>query len=406
MNNNKLSILFLLQKVKVNQQGKCPIRCRVTFQQDRKEFSLGLFINPNHWNSKQQKAKPPNDENTFINTQLSLIKNEINQAFLFLQVNEETFDVEDIFLQYKGETPKKNKTVLHVFQEHNDKLEKLVGKDYTIGTFWKFKQAKQLLKDYLKYQYQKNDYQFKDMNLKFIQDYEFYLKSEKNLALATVNKTIQRFRRMVKIAISEGIIDKDPFILYRVKLIKKEVIYLTTEELESLEKHQFSQFRLQQVADMFIFCCYTGLAYNEMSNLEVKHIVKGFDGNYWIKMIREKTQKEISIPLLSKSANIIEKYQKTGNKVRILPGISNQKFNSYLKEIAEIIGIKKNLTHHIARKTFATTVLLYNDVPMEIVSELLGHSKITITQEHYAKVVNKKVSEQMIKLGEKLKGSF
>ncbi|WP_435523317.1 tyrosine-type recombinase/integrase [Chryseobacterium indoltheticum] len=108
---------------------------------------------------------------------------------------------------------------------------------------------------------------------------------------------------------------------------------------------------------------------------EAKHIVKGFDGNYWIKMIREKTQKEISIPLLSKSANIIEKYQKIGNINKILPKISNQKFNSYLKEIAEIIGIQKNLTHHIARKTFATTVLLYNDVPMEIVSELLGHSK-------------------------------
>ncbi|AKK73173.1 integrase [Chryseobacterium gallinarum] len=402
-NNNKLSILFLLQKVKVNQQGKCPIRCRITFQQDRKEFSLGLFINPNNWNSKQQKAKPPNEENSFINTQLGLIKNEINQAFLFLQVNEETFDVEDIFLQYKGETPKKNRTVLQVFNEHNEKLEKLVGKDFTIGTFWKFKQAKQLLKDYLKYQYQKNDYQFKDMNLKFIQDYEFYLKSEKNLALATVNKTIQRFRRMVKIAISEGIIDKDPFILYRVKLIKKEVVYLTTDELESLEKYQFSQSRLQQVADMFVFCCYTGLAFQEMANLETKHIIKGFDGNYWIKMMREKTKKEISIPLLSKSANIIEKYQKIGSIDKILPVLSNQKFNSYLKEIAEIVGIQKNLTHHIARKTFATTVLLYNDVPMEIVSELLGHSKITITQEHYAKVVNKKVSEQMIKLGKRLK---
>ncbi|WP_317165357.1 tyrosine-type recombinase/integrase [Chryseobacterium fistulae] len=111
----------------------------------------------------------------------------------------------------------------------------------------------------------------------------------------------------------------------------------------------------------------------------------------------------MSILLLSKSANIIEKYQEIRNEVKILPKISNQKFNSYLKEIAEIIGIQKNLTHHIARKTFTTNVLLYNDVPIEIVSELLGHSKITITQEHYAKVVNKKVSEQMIKLGKKLK---
>jgi len=273
MNTNILKILFLISATRINKQGLVPIICRLTFQSDRKAFSTGLSINPNYWNNKQQKAKPPNEENTFINSQLSLIKNEINQAFLFLQVNEKIFDVEDIFLQYKGEIPKKNKTVLQVFKEHNDKL---VGKDYTIGTLWKFRQAMQLMKDYLKYQYQKNDYQFTYMNLKFIQDYEFYLKFEKNLALATVNKTIQRFRRMVRIAISEGIIDKDPFILYRVKLIKKDVVYLTTEELESFEKRRFSQSRLQQVADMFIFCCYTGLAYNEISNLEAKHIVKGF----------------------------------------------------------------------------------------------------------------------------------
>ena len=402
MNIKDLKILFLLNKTNLNRQNNAPIRCRITFIGKRKVFSTGLFINPKHWDSKQQKAKPPNEENTFINTQLSLIKNEISQAFLFLQVNEDSFDVEDIYLQYKGETPKKHRTVLQVFKEHNEKLEKLVGKDYSIGTLWKFKQARELLKEYIKHQYKKNDYQFKDMDLKFVQEYEYYLKAEKSLALATVNKTIQRFRRMVRIAISEGIIDKDPFILYKVKFTKKEVVYLTTEELASLENHNFSQPRLQQVADMFIFCCYTGLAYNEMAHLQSQHIVKGFDRNDWIKMKREKTKKEISIPLLPKSANIIEKYQESNDTEYVLPVISNQKFNSYLKEIADIVGIKKNLTHHIARKTFATTILLYNDVPMEIVSELLGHSKITITQDHYAKVVQKKVSEHIFKLKGKL----
>lgn len=395
-----LKILFLISATRINKMGLVPVICRITYQGYRKNFATGLFINPKHWDSKHQKTKPPNEENTFINTQLSLIKNEINQAFLYLQVNEENFDVEDIYLQYKGKTPKRNQTVLQVFKEHNEQVEKLVGKDYSIGTFWKFKQARDLLKGYIKHKYKKNDYQFKDMDLKFVQDYEYYLKAEKGLALATVNKTIQRFRRMVRIAISEGIIDKDPFILYKVKLTKKEVIYLTTEELASMEKYQFSQPRLQQVADMFIFCCYTGLAYNEMTHLQSKHIVKGFDGNNWIKMKRKKTQKEISIPLLSQSANIIEKY--INNSIYSLPVISNQKFNSYLKEIADIVGINKNLTHHLARKTFATTVLLYNDVPMEIVSELLGHSKITITQEHYAKVVQKKVSEHILKLKWKL----
>ncbi len=402
MNYNKLSILFLLQKVKINQQGKCPIRCRITFQQNRKEFSLGLFINPNNWNNKQQKANPPNEENTFINTQLSLIKTKINQAFLFLQVQEKDFEVEDIYLQYIGEPIKEDKTILKLFQEHNDKMEKLIGKDYSIGTLWKFKQSLELLKGFIKFQFKKNDYLFKNLDLQFVQNYEFYLKTEKNLALATTNKVIQRFRKIIKIAISQGILDKDPFMDYKVKHIKKQIVYLTTEELYKLENYYFKAERLQMVADMFIFCCYTGLAYNEMANLEKSHILVGFDGNDWINMKRQKTNQVLSIPLLPKSVKIIEKYCSV-DELKILPKISNQKFNAYLKEIAEIVGIEKRLTHHLARRTFATTILLYNDIPMEIVSELLGHSKITITQDHYAKVVQKKVSEHMQELSKKLK---
>lgn len=402
MNNNKLSILFLLQKVKLNKQGKCPIKCRITFHQDRKEFSTGLFVNPKQWDSRLQKAKPPNEENSFINTQLGLIKNEINQAFLFLQVNEENFDVGDIYLQYKGDISIRTKTILELFKEHNDRLEKLVGKEYSIATLWKFKQARDLVKGFITFSFTKADYQFKDLDLKFVQDYEFYLKTEKSLALATANKMIQRFRKVVKIAISQGIIDRDPFVGYKVKRVKKEIVYLTTEELKKLEMYQFKAERLQTVADMFIFCCYTGLAYNEMTNLEKSHIVKGFDSNEWINMKRLKTQQTLSIPLLTKSKFIIEKYS-NAHEIKVLPSFSNQKFNAYLKEIADIVGIEKRLTHHLARRTFATTVLLFNDVPMEIVSELLGHSKITITQEHYAKVVNKKVSEQMNKLNSKLK---
>ena len=150
---------------------------------------------------------------------------------------------------------------------------------------------------------------------------------------------------------------------------------------------------------MFVFCCYTGLAYQEMFSLKQENIIKGFDGNLWIQMTRKKTKSKISIPLLPKAKKILDKYKDDSN---LLPVISNQKFNSYLKEIGNIVGIEKRLTHHIARKTFATTVLLYNGVPMEIVSELLGHSNLKITQAHYGKVVQKSISEQMNSLSKKL----
>ncbi|MFV8358925.1 site-specific integrase [Flavobacterium sp. LS1P3] len=190
--------------------------------------------------------------------------------------------------------------------------------------------------------------------------------------------------------------DRDPFILHKSKTVRKTVIFLTTEELKTLEEAVLQQKRLSTIQDLFVFCCYTGLAYNEMANLEKQNIQIGFDDINWIQMKREKTQRQISIPILPKAQEIIEKYSTDSN--RIFPPISNQKFNSYLKEISGITGIKKRLTHHIARKTFASTVLLYNDIPMEIVSELLGHSNMIITQGSYGKVVQKKVSEEMKKL--------
>ncbi len=402
MKNNDLHILFVLNKSNINsEKGIAPLRCRITYGGKRKVFSENLFVNPDYWNSKKQKAHPPNKENDFINTQISLIKQKINQAFLYLQVNNENFDVEDIYLQYKGENVKKNKTIIEVFKAHNEKVEKLIGKDYVMPTLWKYNQAMALLKEFIKYKYKKNDYQFKDLDIGFIKDYEFYLKTEKNLAQSSIYKAVQRFKRIVKIAIVDGYLDKDPFLMHKIKSPKTKVVYLTTEELKDLENHTFRQERLQQVQDMFIFCCYTGLAFKEMENLKQEHIVIGFDGNKWLNMERRKTDKMISVPLLSRALQILEKYQE--NEDRVFPKISNQKFNSYIKEIAEVVGIEKKISHHIARKTFATTVLLYNDVPMEIVSELLGHSKITITQDHYAKVVQKKVSEQMKKLGKKIK---
>jgi integrase len=240
-----------------------------------------------------------------------------------------------------------------------------------------------------------------ELNLQFLNDFDYYLKTEKKQEQITIKKTIQRLRAPIKQAISEGYLDRDPFILHKFKTVRKTVIFLSTEELKTLEEAVLQQKRLGTIKDLFIFCCYTGLAYNEMAHLEKRHIQVGFNNVNWIQMKREKTQRQISIPILPKAQEIIEKYSTENNL--ILPTISNQKFNSYLKEIAAILGIEKRLTHHTARKTFASTILLYNDVPMEIVSELLGHSNMIITQESYGKIVQKKVSEEINKLVEKLK---
>lgn len=392
MNNFKLAVLFFLQRNRINKMGKCPIRCRITFLKSRKEFSTGIFINPNYWDSGKQKAIPPNKENTILNNKLSLINQQIDKAFLMLQILPNDFDVDDIYRKYKGEDSKEEITILGAYDLHNDKTKKLIGIDFNKLSWSRYVESRRKVALFITKFYKRKDVKLKDLDLKFIQDLEYFFKTDLKLKQATVYRSIQRVKKIIQFAISENYLKKDPFHLYKNKKHKTVIVYLTDEELKKLEQHTFSQTRLQQVKDLFIFCCYTGLAYTEMSTLTTKNIEIGFDGKEWIQMIRKKTNRKISIPILPKAREILDKYDDK------LPILSNQKFNSYLKEISELVGINKKLTHHTARKTFATTVLLFNNVPMEIVSELLGHSNMNVTQSHYGKIVQKKVSDEVNRL--------
>jgi integrase/recombinase XerD len=397
----KITILYLLNKNKINKMDKCPIRCRITYNNTRKEFATGLFVNPEYWNSKKQKVLDNTEQSDYLNKQLSLIKTKINKVFLLLQVQEQSFDVEAIYRLFKGEKTVKDYNVIEYFERFLERLKTLIDVEIQLSTWYKFFYIKNSLKSFIKWQFKTSDIPLKNLKPQFLVDLDYYLKVIRNKKQITINKEIQRFRKSIKFALAEGYLDRDPFMLYKSKRVKSDVIFLTTEELKRLEAFKFSQLRLQLVKDWFIFSCYTGLAYNELKRFSKQHIVKGFDGALWIQMTRQKTQKQISIPILPKAQGLIDAYI-TDNAELIFPVLSNQHYNSYLKEIAGIVGINKRLTTHTARKTFASTVLLYNDVPMEIVSELLGHSNMAITQAHYGKVVQNKVSEEMKRLNRKL----
>ena len=396
MNNYKLAILFVLQKIKINKKGQCPIKCRITFKKTRKEFSTGIFINPDDWDSGKQKASPPSTENTILNNKLSLIRQQIDKAFLFLQISSKSFDVDDIYRKYKGEDSKEEITILGAYDLHNEKTKKLIGIDFNELSWRRYVESRRKVASFIKASYKRNDVKLKNLDLKFIKDLEFYFKTELQLKPATIYRSMQRVKKIIQFAIAENYLQKDPFNLYKNRKPKTRIVYLTVEELHLLETYPLQQARLERVRDLFVFCCYTGLAYQEMTSLTTNNIEIGFDGYEWIEMYRQKTGGKISVPLLPKSKAILTKYNNE------LPKISNQKFNSYLKELVGVVGIEKKLTHHIARKTFASTVLLFNNVPMEVVSELLGHSNVKVTQASYAKVVNKKVSEEMSRLSKKI----
>lgn len=216
----------------------------------------------------------------------------------------------------------------------------------------------------------------------------------------TILKHIERLRKMIGVALRNEWIDKDPFIKFQARFVRKERHFLSLEDLKAIEGKEFAVERLGYVRDLFVFSCYTGLAYNEVMTLKAENICKGIDGDWWIMMMRKKTNLPVRVPLLPKAMVLIEKYKRYGFDT-LFPSLSNQKLNAYLKEIADVCGVAKHLTFHLARHTFATTVTLTNGVPIETVSKMLGHTSIRTTQ-IYAKVVERKVSEDMKLLRSKL----
>lgn len=400
MKKENFTILFVLKKVRLNNKGQCPINVRVTYRGVRKENATGYFVEPKKWDASRQVINSKSFGAINNNAQLDLIKQKIKNSYLSLLLESEDFGVNDVYLKYLGKPLKEKEFVVIYFQKYLDKIYKLIGKDLQLATWKKYNYVNVQVMGFIKWKYKKKDFPLEQITLQFLNEFEYYLKTEQNQGQSTINKAIQRFRKLIKIAVAEDVLNKDPFVLYKPKKVKKDVIFLTTAELKLIEETSIFQPRLQLTRDLFIFCCYTGLAYSEMSRFEKGNIQIGFDDVNWIQMRREKTQRQISIPILPKAQEIIDKYSTDLNL--IFPSISNQKFNSYLKEIADIIGIQKRLTHHTARKTFASTVLLFNNVPMEIVSELLGHSNMLITQESYGKVVQRKVSDEMRKLKSKI----
>jgi site-specific recombinase XerD len=278
------------------------------------------------------------------------------------------------------------------------------------GTMKNYYTTQKYLEQFLKEKMNCRDILLKDINYKLITGFEYFLKTskpkkgQKQLRNNGMMKHMERFRKMINVALKNEWIEKDPFKAYKLKFNKYERGYLSYEELTILEKYNFNIERLEVVRDLFIFSCYTGVAYSDVFALNKNNVVKGMDNEMWLITRRTKTGTPVKVPLLPKATSIIEKYGEHPKCVAedsLLPKISNQKLNDYLKEIAVICRIQKNLTFHLARHTFATTITLSNGVPIEPVSKMLSHTKISTTQV-YAKVIEQKLSDDMFLLKKRL----
>ena len=398
----RVNISFFRYHSRETETGEAPLYCRLWHESKRKIFSIGFKVTRNRWNQNKQIATGKSEMTQRINTQMEVIKKKLVEIETKLIMEGSEDILEDMYALYIGKTTV-SRSFITLFEERYMTAKSMEGIKFKKSTLDKFKDVLELVRAYIKKSYHASDIPMNKVNFKFISGLEDYLLTVRRQKPVTINKNMQRVKEVTTYAMKCNYIKVDPFIDHAPLKVEKELVFLTTEELHKLESYQFAQERLAKVRDLYLFSVYTGLAYHEAFALQKKHIIMAFDKKFWIEMKREKTGKGISVPLLPQAMKIMEKYDNGGDKeAHVLPAISNQKMNSYLKEITEIVGINKKLTHHTARKTFATTILLYNDVPIEIVSKLLGHSSIAVTQKHYAKVVNKKVSACMEKLEKQL----
>jgi site-specific recombinase XerD len=338
-----------------------------------------------------------------LNAYLGALQTRVYEVYLQLLTDRGEITAEALKLGLTG-AKKSTRTLVPIFRRHNEQLAKLVGAEYASGTLDRYETALAHTISFLQSKYQVDDFGIDKLNYEFVAEFEFWLKSARGCAHNTAIKYISNLRKVVNICLKNGWLTRDPFLGY--KMNKREVVreVLTQEEIDVLAKKEFAISRLAVVRDLFVFSCYTGLAYADVKKLKRSEVATGIDGEQWIFTSRQKTETPSRIPLLPQAMDIIRKYKYDpfcSHKDVLFPVPSNQKMNAYLKEIADLCGITKAMTCHTARHTFATTITLTNGVPIETVSKMLGHRSLKTTQ-HYAKILYKKVSEDMLTLRSKL----
>ncbi len=398
------AILFWAHTTRTK-NNQTPIYVRITVNGKRANFSLKHRADIRTWDSKRQKVKGNSESARILNGYLNQVHSQIFECYKDLKLKGKLITAELIKAEYLGESDD-SKTLQNLLEYHKKKTEKTLA----IGTLRNFGVTERYINRYLSQKMNTSDVYLKELDYKFICDFANFLHCfwpkghPKAMSNNTVMKHIQRFRKIITLGYHIEWIDRDPFVRWKPTYEKRERPYLTKNELSNIETYIFPIQRLERVRDLFVFSCYTGIAYADIMNLTDNNILKGIDGSDWIFTNRQKTKSPVKVPLLKKAKELLIKYQNhpmTQPTETLFPVISNEKLNLYLKEIADACGIKKNLTFHMARHTFATTVTLSNGVPIETVSKLLGHSKIASTQV-YARVIERKVSDDMNALRVKL----
>lgn len=398
-----VNLLFYLKKRNSKVTGPIAIYLRFTVDGKRTEVSTGKTCPAEKWDAKNGRIYGNTEAARTTNSQLDRIHARAEELYKLMSLNNEVLTAETLKNRFLGKA-EKARTLIEVFNDHNEKMESLLGQEYERSTLTRYKTCLSHVKDFMKYRYHISDIPVSRISYTFLEDFDYYLRSVRKNGNNCTIKYLKNLGKVIRICLGNGWLAVDPYINYKPKVKQVDRQVITLEELEVLKEREFTIERLAVVRDVFVFCCYTGLAYADVFKLKREELVEGADGDFWIFTHRKKTDSLSRIPVLPDALEIIKKYEHNIHcqiHNSLLPVLSNQKMNAYLKEIAVLCEIEKPLTFHIARHTFATTVTLNNGVPIESVSKMLGHTSIKTTQ-LYAKVMDQKLGFDMQHLKTKL----
>lgn len=400
---NTFGVRFIIRCTKAR-PGIAAIYARVTVNKKRIEIALKQTVDPLLWNGSKGCVEGNKEVARKINPYIEEVRYKLMEAYQEMRLQDKLINAESLKRVFIGEE-KALSSLVSLMTYHRANANSTLRK----GTLKNYAATEKYLLRFLKHRHKASDIFLEELNFQFITEFELFLRTTKPLASQNplgdngVMKHMERLKKMVTMAVKMEWISKDPFVRYKLRFKKSEREFLLMEEMDILGNTGMPNQKLEKCRDIFLFCCYTGLAYIDLFHLTPDNILLGIDGGTWLKTTRQKTDVKVSVPLLTPALDLLTKYkddrslQKQG---RILPCPSNQKVNEYLKEIGKLCGFRKNLTFHLARHTFATSVTLNNGIPLETVSKMLGHTKLSTTQV-YIHVLERKISEDMKQLRHK-----
>lgn len=398
-----MKVLFWAKKYCPSKTNEVPLMVRITINKDRQNWSSGITVEANKWNAKLQKVKGRGELSKAYNQSLEKIKADLIQCYNELSEVFTSVTAKDVKTNYKKEEAAPS-GLLEIFEVYNARIKQLIGKEYSEETWLLYERTKRIVFEFIKHKWNHHDIRLDRLKRGFVEEFIFYLKTEKAYQSSTSGKMVQRLNTVINYAVIAEYIDRNPLLGVRVKKEKKPIVYLSPAELDRLEKQKFSIKRLEYARDLFLFCCWTSLPYSSLRELSYEHIKHKKGGELWVEIHRIKTKKLIRMILLPKAKELFDKYKchTLDLKRKVFKTVSVQKYNKMLKQIADVCEIDKNISSHVSRCVFASSIMLSNDVPVSTISQLLTHSDMKVTTNHYLDISHAQIERDMEELQRKL----